>query len=366
MSFPLPFQLPFPHLYAGIETVRPPMPVLFTIVTVGLLVLWARNSILAKKNYQHKSSSVSSVFKSKAYHDKILAIYKQKLSEWPTHTSRYLQTQTYGTIHVLVSGPETGNPMILIPACGLGAWSWWRNVGAWNEAGYRTYAIDNVGEANRNRSNVHNHDDDDSGGVASTTVVVPPQTGTEIAEFYEDVIVHHLGIPEEEPVIVVGASIGGYIATQLAIHKPRRVDKLVLIGPMGFGISTAKIILIMICSMLFPIRWVQDRTLQWAFGNDPVVVEAFSEWFRLVMTGTRPNPIVPHSFSDDDLKKVTVSTLAFVAQYDSIVGRNVPHVMSRLKHIRNVQIQTVQSGHLPAIECPTQVNQQVLNFLRGE
>ena len=185
--------------------------VLGAVVAVASVVLFfgAHNKKKTKKNMK----PTCCVFKSLQDEEKILALYDEKLSQWPTtpYESKYVTTERYGTIHVIISGPKDGRPMILIPACGLGAWSWITNVGTWNEAGYRTYAIDNVGEGNKN--------------VLKERGVIP-QTGLEIAELYEDLIVNHFGV--SQPVIVAGASIGGYVATQLAIHKAKLVDKLVL------------------------------------------------------------------------------------------------------------------------------------------
>ena len=52
------------------------------------------------------------------------------------------------------------------------------------------------------------------------------------ADLYAD-IMDRLGI--DGSAIVVGASEGGFIGTNFALYAPERVEKLALLGPMGYA-----------------------------------------------------------------------------------------------------------------------------------
>jgi pimeloyl-ACP methyl ester carboxylesterase len=282
-----------------------------------------------------------SIYKSPKYREKLIKIYDEKLSQWPTpYKSRYIDTK-YGKVHVIVSGPEDGYPVMLINASGVAGWSWIFNVGALNKK-FRTYAIDNIGEAGKNDLKQPNY---------------IPGNGPEIAAYYAD-IGNQLGFKKSH---VIGASVGGFISSNYAIYAPERVDKLVLLGSMGYGF-TIKTIATMIIAQGYPIKPIQDATFTWAFGNTLHVRDAFGPWFRLVMKGMVPTPIVPKSLSPEELKKISSPTLTFIGTKDAVVG-DFKKAADLAKNIPNSKIRIVESGHLIGAELSDQVNEEIMLFL---
>jgi pimeloyl-ACP methyl ester carboxylesterase len=281
-----------------------------------------------------------SIYKSPAYREKLIEIYDEKLAQWPTpYESRYIETE-YGKVHVIVSGPEDGYPVMLIHASGIAGWSWIFNVGALNTK-YRTYAVDNVGEAGKNELKKPHY---------------IPKTGPEIAAYYTD-ISNKLGFTKSH---VVGASIGGFIATNYAIYAPERVNRLVLLGSMGYGF-TPKTIGTMVIAQGYPLKAIQDATFTWAFGNAQHVTEAFGPWFRLVMKGMIPTPIAPASLKPEELKRITTPTLTYLGNKDAVVG-NAEKASKLARNIPNSIIRIVESGHLMGAELSEDVNRDMMNF----
>jgi pimeloyl-ACP methyl ester carboxylesterase len=282
-----------------------------------------------------------SIYKSPKYREKLIKIYDEKLSQWPTpYESRYLDTK-YGKVHVIVSGPEDGYPVMLINASGVAGWSWIFNVGALNKK-FRTYAIDNIGEAGKNDLKQPNY---------------IPSNGPEIAAYYAD-IGNQLGFKKSH---VIGASVGGFISSNYAVYAPERVNKLVLLGSMGYGF-TLKTIATLIIAQGYPIKPIQDATFTWAFGNALHVRDAFGPWFRLVMKGMVPTPIVPKSLSPEELKRISAPTLTFIGTKDAVVG-DFKKAADLAKNIPNSKIRIVESGHLIGAELSGQVNQEIMLFL---
>ncbi|MCA3748846.1 MAG: alpha/beta fold hydrolase [Rubrobacter sp.] len=94
-----------------------------------------------------------------------------------------------------------GPPLILIGGLGFGRWSWFRQVPALSRH-FRTVTFDVRGERRLREG-------------------VPDLTADVLA------LMDHLNIPRAH---VLGSSLGGFVAQELALERPERVDRLVLIG----------------------------------------------------------------------------------------------------------------------------------------
>ena len=279
----------------------------------------------------------TSIYKSDDYRNKLMTIYDAKLAQWPVpHETLFVETE-YGKIHVIISGPEEAPPVLLINASALSAWSWIHNVEALS-AHYRTFAIDNIGEGGKNEM------------IAPGNI---PKTGPEIADFYAH-ISDELGISKS---YVIGASIGGYISTNFALFAPERVEKLVLLGPMGYG-ATKKTVVAMTLAQGFPIKPVQEMTFRWAFGDAQRVSESFGEWFRIYMKGLIPTPIPPSSFTPEQLRTLQVPTLAYFGTKDGVIG-DAHNAKTLAENIPSAEIRIVDSGHVIGAELPDIVNADI-------
>jgi pimeloyl-ACP methyl ester carboxylesterase len=285
-----------------------------------------------------------SIYKSERYKEKLNEIYDAKLAAWPVPYESIFIDTPYGKIHVIVSGNEHAPAILLINASALSGWSWIHNVQELSKE-YRTYAIDNIGEGGKNEM------------LAPGTI---PNSGKEIAEFYTG-ICDQLGIQKAH---VIGASIGGFISTNIALHATDRVNKLVLLGSMGYG-STNKTVIAMTLAQGFPIKPVQEATFKWAFGDDEAVNNSFGEWFRIYMKGLVPIPIKPRTFSPVQLEQLKVPTLAYFGTNDGVIG-DAEAAKTLAQNIPDVEIRIVESGHVIGAELSYKVNHEILEFFRAE
>jgi pimeloyl-ACP methyl ester carboxylesterase len=282
----------------------------------------------------------TSIYKSPDIEAKLMDIYDAKMAEWPVpYEDVYVDTD-YGKVHVIVSGPENAPPLLLIHASAIAGWSWLPNVGELNKH-YRTYAVDSIG---------------DVGKSALKDLTKPLEGSEEIARFYTD-LTHKLGFDES---YVAGASIGGYISTNYALHAPERVKKLVLLGAMGYG-TTNKTVTLMILSMAYPFKWVQDLTMKWALGESDNVAKVFGEWFHTVVNGTVPKPTPPTTFTPEQLQQMQVPTLVFLGTKDKVIG-DAQKAKALAENIPDAQVEIVESGHLIGAEIPDVVNPAMLEF----
>lgn len=282
-----------------------------------------------------------SVFKTAEAKDEMMAIYDAKLAQWPVPYETQMVETEYGDVYVVTAGPSDAPPIMLCHASGMSSWSWGENVAALTQQ-YRVYAIDTIGEANRSVL-------DDS--------MTYPQSGKEYADLYAE-IADGLGI---EWSVVAGASMGGFIATNYALHYPERVEKLALLGPMGWTPDSTRITLRIMFAALFPADMVQDNTIAWALGDDPHVLDESETWFRHVMTDAVTRTGAPRTFKTSELQDLQMPVLLVIGTRDGLTG-DPDKVIQLAENAPDIQIEVLDSGHLMGIERADEVNELMMAF----
>jgi pimeloyl-ACP methyl ester carboxylesterase len=307
-----------------------------SFLVVGLLVavLLAAFALLGSIN------KPTSIYKSPQVKARFMEIYDAKMKEWPVpYESLYVDT-SYGQVHVIISGPEDAPPMLLLHASGVPAWSWKYNVEQLSQS-YRTYAIDLIGDAGRSE-----YDSLDN----------RMRDGQDEAELYAE-ISDQLGVGQA---YVVGASEGGFIGTQYALHAPERVEKLVLLGPMGYSGATQSVFRIMF-AQFFPLKSIQESTFRWAFSDDPKLGQEFGEWFRLIMTGLKPVKVAPLPLKPEQRQRIQVPVLMVLGKRDNLVG-DPAKATALVQDIPDIRVEVLDTGYLVGAEQPQQVNTLILEF----
>lgn len=310
------------------QTIPPLIRIVGALVMVGLF------------GWMMSREEKTSIYFTPQVRTKMMAIYDAKLAQWPTpYETMYVDT-AYGKVHVIISGPEEAPPILLLNAGQMAGWSWMTNVGALNEH-YRTYAIDTIGEPGKSElSNINNF----------------PQNGAEWSDLLVE-ITHELGA---ERTYVVGASNGGFLALNYAIHYPERIEKMALLGSMGLTPSTNENIMRITFSQMFPLKWVQNNTMRWSFGDDPELLSQLDEWFRLVFQ-TAPQQSPPITMKAEELQQVGVPTLAVLGTEDHLMG-NLGKVRELASNVPEIEIVEIKASHLMGMEEPEKCNQLILEF----
>jgi pimeloyl-ACP methyl ester carboxylesterase len=244
---------------------------------------------------------------------------------------------------VIVSGPEDASPMLLLHASGVAAWSWKYNVEELSKC-YRTYAIDLIGDAGKSQ-------------YADFKNIM--KTGRDQAELYAE-ITGKLGV---EKAYVVGASEGGFIGSNYALHFPERVEKLALLGPMGYSGALKSSIRIMM-AQFFPLKPIQNATFSWAFSDSAKLKEEFGEWFPLLMSDTFPAKVTPLPLSAEQRQSLEVPVMFVFGERDNLVG-DPETARALVQDIPDVRVEIVEAGHLMGAEIPAQVNALIKEFFTG-
>ena len=306
-------------------------------VTILSVILFSTSLVLLI------SDKKTSIYRSDDLKKDAYLLYDEQMRKWPgDFKDIYLNTR-YGKVHLIASGPKDAPPIMLLHAAAMSGFSWADNVRDLIGL-YRIYAVDNIGEIGKSEL---------------TNVEVFPKNGKELADHYK-MIMQELGI---DSIFILGASNGGFIASNLAYFYPGQVKGLILFGPQGLTPLTQKSIFMMSVGSLFPFSFVRDKVIRWAIGNDPRVLEVAGEWFDMVIKGTIPSLAHPVQMMPWMKKEMKMPILLFLGSKDNIVG-NAAVAESAAGDYPNIEIKILESGHLIQIEKQEDVNVLTFEFLQ--
>jgi len=252
-----------------------------------------------------------------------------------------------------VHGPEEGEPLLMIAGLGHSSAIWFLQVPEFSKH-FKTIIFDNRGVGNSDK----------------------PDEPYSIAMMAADALglLDHLGI---ERAHVLGASMGGYIAQELAIEHPERVRKLVLLcthygGPEYLELTGDlwKEILDVAGLSLEEIyrRGVRYSTTPEFFAENEEMVEKL---VRLRLENPQPAYAFQRQFaaaaafySKDRLQRIQAPTLVLAGREDHVVPLEL--VKRLAEAIPNAQLKVIDNAaHLLFIEQPEEVNQAIIQFLKG-
>jgi len=118
-----------------------------------------------------------------------------------------------GTVHYEITGPENGQPIVLIHGGSIPYFVWDRNAPALAGSGFRTIRYDLYGRGTSDR----------------------PDTVYDRDLYNRQLLSLLDSLQIKDGVHLVGLSMGGAVAASFADRYPDRVDKLCLIDPVGFA-----------------------------------------------------------------------------------------------------------------------------------
>jgi pimeloyl-ACP methyl ester carboxylesterase len=187
----------------------------------------------------------------------------------------------------------------------------------------------------------------------------------DIAHIYLE-LMDHLDLTRTD---IVGFSIGGWIAAEIATKVPERINRLVLIGPVGVKTGTPDKLDIpdvfampreKLDRLRFhdPAKHAADLS---AVPDDELFIVARNRETLALLTWEpyMHNPKLPHR-----LHRLNVPALLIRGASDGIVSAEYLERYAAL--IPNTRIETIAAaGHLPQVEQPTATAAKVLQFLNG-
>ncbi len=243
-----------------------------------------------------------------------------------------------GTISVLRGGE--GSPLLFLPAAGGGGW--WHPTFEVLARRYDVSVPDYPGFG----------DSDDLPSV----------------EAMDDLVYHCLDLMDRlglERPFVVGASFGGWVAAELAVHSPERIRGLVLLSPIGLYVPGEPIADLFAMSPAERIRalFADVSNAAGLFPAEPdidFILRAYRDLGGFARFAWQPYMHDPKLARR--LHRVTASTLVAWPEGDRVVPR--AHAERYASLIRGARIELIpRCGHALYFEQPEAVAQVVSRFL---
>ena len=289
---------------------------------------------------KHKFDDV--VFRSRTEKHHYIKAYNKSLTLWTVpYTEEDVKT-SFGSAHVILSGPKEAPPLVLLHGMNASSTMWFPNIGALSK-NRRVYAIDFLTEPGKSVS---------QGKTLSKE---------EIVLWYNEIFKHY----QLKNIEVVGASGGGWNAVLLAIHDESKIKKMVLLGPaQTFETVDERIKASSVVMMkLFPSKKKWDKTLK-KFSNDPKKIPTVykRQSYLAYKTKIGSNFWKMQPFSEDELKKIKIPVLVLTGDKD-IMNSPDGHKKAE-KLLPNYKGEVIpNAGHFLTVDQAEIVNKKVVDFL---
>jgi pimeloyl-ACP methyl ester carboxylesterase len=191
-----------------------------------------------------------------------------------------------------------------------------------------------------------------------------------ISDFVElvDEFMTRLGI-ESAPVI--GHSMGGTVALNLALDRPRRVEKVAVVGSPVEGRSLNLFLKLAGYPSVAFLVWNSPTLLRWGIKLfAPWIAASWSEWYRLLMRDLERMTLESFLWSIHSLHKTDLSSrmpflrmpaLGVYGLGDKIVN---PRQAQHFERLANARVEMLpRSRHFPMLDEPERFHAIVRDYL---
>lgn len=292
-------------------------------------------------------------FRSEAAKAEYLAHYEEAVQTWPIPSADKMVDTSYGQTFVRISGPVDAPPLVLLPGAGGCSLQWRLNIEALSQS-HRTYAVDGLINT----------------GCVGRSVPTRAITGADDAVSWLDALFDGLKLGDN--INLLGASYGGWLTSQYALHAPDRVNRLVLLAPAGTVLPfRGGYVMRTIFLSIVPRRSTYIRFFKYSFKDlaqqDSQFLEAMADDFLLAARCFEP--VVPKelpkltAMTDEELQRITMPTLFLVGENEVLYSAQ--NAVQRLNEVApHIQTEIIpHAGHDLLLVQTEMVNQKIVAFL---
>jgi pimeloyl-ACP methyl ester carboxylesterase len=297
---------------------------------------------------QRAEALATAPFKTPGGKAAFLAAYDAGMTAWPVPREEIDLPSRFGTTHVVVSGPPSAPPLVLLHGYMATSVMWVPNIADFSKD-YRVYAIDVMGQPGKS---------------------VPSEPVRNEAD-YASWLTATLDALHLERISLVGMSYGGWLALNYAIRAPERLHELVLLSPGGGFVPMVRQFTVRGLPMVwFPTRFTVNSFMRWlGFEARPgdtgtkLVLDVMYlglKHFRMALETLR---VLPVMFPDDQLRAMHVPALLLVGEHEVICDPAT--AMDRARRLfPDIQCELVpRSSHDMCSSQSRVVDARVLEFL---
>lgn len=256
----------------------------------------------------------SNVYRSSAGQKAIERSYREHLQRWTTPLRQRTVATREGETFVLDCGPADAPSVVLLHGAGSNSAIWQADAPQWSLT-HRLYMVDVIGEP----------------GLSAPA---RPDLNSDAHALWLDDVLDELGV---DSAALVGVSLGGWLATDYAIRRPGRVERLALRAPGGIGRQRYGAVLAALALTPFGNRGSR-LALRLALGPgtvpDPVI-----DYMLLIQRNYRPRRDTLPIFSDEHLKAITAPLYVVLGAHDRLLNsRDTAARLARLQPSASINL----------------------------
>jgi len=254
-----------------------------------------------------------------------------------------------GIVHYEAYG--RGQPVILLHGW-LGSWGYWLKTMESLRRQYRCYALDfwGFGDSGKRRSSYN------------------------VTDFVNlvDQFMDRLGI---EAAPIVGHSMGGTVAVCLALTKPHRVKKVIVVGSPITGRSLNIFLRLAGKPWIANIVWHLPTTLKFGIKlSSPYVVKDWPKWYQMITRDLSSTTLEAFFSSINslhqtdlslELSKASSPIMGIYGVGDNVVDPNQAGVIMKYAQVSRIKMMS-NCKHFPMLDEPQLFNSCLADFLSWE
>jgi len=257
--------------------------------------------------------------------------------------SKWIKT-IFGKTHVLICGPKHGKPIIFIPP---------RNI--INPLAlqlfkplvkkYRIYAPDIIGLP----------------GLSDETRL------NTIGDKYGKWITEVMNGLKLDKASIIGSSFGAFIVMQTAAFSPKKIDKAILINPVGISKIPKTVLLfnLWLKYFLYTLNPTVNNLMNAIgphFSDKPD--QKWINSFQIIYKNVKIGMETPRTLNEVDLKDFTSPTLIFASTKDKLyrIKELEKYAKILIPKLENIEILKT-AKHMPSKKDLILINNKILNFL---
>ncbi|MGA2505092.1 MAG: alpha/beta hydrolase [Anaerolineales bacterium] len=293
-----------------------------------------------KKNMPYKYS----IYSTAAGETISMTAYDAALKNWPVAYEEVNVNTRFGLTHIVVSGPDSGRPVILLHGQEASATMWQYNVQNLSQ-GFKIYAVDTIGD------------------IGKSQPIRLPDNRDEYAVWLLDV----LDQLKLSGVDLVGISYGGFLAINFAIANPNRVERIALLAPgiPNFGPPTFLWARYGLPMLMAPSRFTIKRFINGASEKGFSTQDLVHIQMQAAVPQMRNRNFMRPAFLDEELGSIKNACLLMIGDHEIMYEPG--KAMERgCQLIPNLETKLIShAGHFLNSDQPEIVDEQIVRFLSG-
>lgn len=271
--------------------------------------------------------------------------YNKTLTLWKTPFHELNIKTSFGSAHVIISGPKNAEPVVLLHGMNASSTMWYPNIKALSK-NHRVYAIDYLLEPGKSQID---------GEVKDMA---------EIMNWYAEIF-DHLKL---EKFSLIGASRGGWLAIHIALYQKSRIKNLILLSPAQtfMWIPPGSEMLANITYTIDPKRKNLRAVLETMSVNVDTIEQTYIDQYFIATEKAVYSKFILQMtpYSDDELKTLTMPVLLLIGDHDIINNeKSVEKAKELLPHSETGIIKN--AGHFLSFDQPEIINKRILDFLKA-